>query len=197
MSEQSNREPGENPPTGSLLTVVGWIAVGAVSLAAVLAVLDTVVVLPFSREVAVGLGLALGGGIGGVARLFRPGAPAESPDRTITVDAPETPKPEPSDLFDGHPDPVLYYVAEGHGPVVRAVNEAFGETFDVPTARIEGTPLSEALLVTGDETVGADTVMAGGLDRIVDCETTAGAERFRLRTVAGGETGYLLYTPQN
>ena len=51
--------------------------------------------------------------------------------------------------------------------------------------------------MTGDETVGADTVVVGGLDRIVDCETTAGAERFRLRTVAGGETGYLLYTPQS
>ena len=133
MSEQSNGGAGESPQPGSLLTVVGWIAVGAVSLATVLAVLDTVVALPFSREVAVGLGLALGGGIGGAARLFRPATRAESPDRTITVDATETPKPEPADLFDGHPDPVLYYVAKGHGPVVRAANDAFGETFDVPT----------------------------------------------------------------
>ncbi|WP_324664113.1 hypothetical protein [Haloarcula sediminis] len=196
MSEQSNGEAGESPQLGGLLTVVGWIAVGAVSLATALAVLDTVVVLPFSREVAVGLGLALGGGTGGVARLFRPDTRTESPDQTITVDAPETPSPEPADLFDGHPDPVLYYVAEGHGPVVRAVNGAFGETFDVPTDRIEGTPLSEALLVSGEETVDAEAVTAGGLDRVVDCETTAGTERFRLRTVESGETGYLLYTPQ-
>ncbi|WP_277541857.1 nitrogen regulation protein NR(II) [Haloarcula laminariae] len=201
MSEQSDRGAGGSPQLGSLLTVVGWIAVGAVSLAIGLAVLDTVVVLPFSREVAVGLGLALGGGVGGVARLFRPGALAESPDQTMTVDvdtdASETPTPEPADLFAGHPDPVLYYAAEGHGPVVRAVNTAFGETFDVPTDRLEGTPLPEALLVTGEETVDAEAVTAGGLDRIVDCETTVGTARFRLRTVANGETGYLLYTPQN
>jgi len=197
MSEQPNRETGRGPQVGGLLTVVGWIAVGAVSLATVLVVLESVVVLPFSREVAIGLGLALGGGIGGVARLFRADDSSETPDQTMTVDVDSEATPEPADLFDGHPDPVLYYAAEGHGPVVRAANDAFGETFDVPTERIEGTPLSEALLVTGDETVGVDAVRAGGLDRIVDCETTAGTGRFRLRTITSGETGYLLYTPRS
>jgi len=199
MSEQRNRETGGGPQLGSLLTVVGWIAIGAVSLAAALLALDSVVRLPFSREVAVGLGLALGGGIGGVARLFRADETAESPDQTMTVDVgpEETTSPEPADLFDGHPDPVLYYAAEGHGPVVRAANDAFGETFDVPVDRLEGTPLSEALLVAGEETVDADAVTAGGLDRVVDCETTAGTERFRLRTIASGQTGYLLYTPRS
>ncbi|MBX0287770.1 hypothetical protein EGH22_15650 [Halomicroarcula sp. F28] len=168
------------------------------SLATVLVVLGTIVVLPFSREVAIGLGLALGGGIGGVVRLFRASEGVESPDQTMTVgvDTAEPTAPEPADLFDGHPDPVLYYAAEGHGPIVRAANDAFGETFDVPVERIEGTPLSEALLVAGEETVDADAVTAGGLDRIVDCETTAGTERFQLRTIGDGETGYLLYTPQ-
>jgi len=199
MSEQRNTETGGGPQLGSLLTVVGWIAIGAVSLAAVLLALDSVVTLPFSREVAIGLGLALGGGVGGVARLFGAEDTVESADQTMTVDVgpDETTAPEPTDLFDGHPDPVLYYAAEGHGPVVRAANEAFGETFDVPVDRIEGTPLSEALLVTGDETVGADAVTAGGLDRVVDCETTAGTVRFRLRTIENGETGYLLYTPRS
>jgi len=197
MSEQPNRETGRGPQLGSLLTVVGWIAVGALTLAAILLALDTVFALPFSRDVSIGLGLALGGGIGGVARLFRASETVDTPDRTVTVgsEPDETTTPEPADLFDGHPDPVLYYAAEGHGAVVRAANDAFGETFDVPAERIEGTPLSEALLVTGDETVDADAVTAGGLDRIVDCETTAGTDRFRLRTISNGETGYLLYTP--
>lgn len=199
MSEQPNTGADGGPQAGSLLTVVGWIAIGAVSLAAALLALDSVVALPFSREVAIGLGLALGGGIGGVARLFRADKTVDSPDQTMTVgvDSDATTTPEPADLFDGHPDPVLYYATEGHGPVVRAANEAFGETFDVPVERIEGTPLSEALLVTGEETVDADAVTAGGLDRIVDCETTAGTERFRLRTIANGQSGYLLYTPRS
>lgn len=198
MSEQPETETGGGPQLGSLLTVVGWIAIGAVSLAAALFALDSVVALPFSRAVAIGLGLALGGGIGGVARLFRADEAVDTADQTMTVDVDNSAptNPEPADLFDGHPDPVLYYAAEGHGPVVRAANGAFGETFDIPANRIEGTPLSEALLVTGEETVGADAVTAGGLDRLVDCETTTGTERFRLRTIGNGRTGYLLYTPR-
>ena len=198
MSERPNTETHEGPQSGSLLAVVGWIAVGAVSLAAVLAGLDSVTTLPFSQPVTIGLGLALGGGIGGVASLFRATEPTDSPDGTVTVGTePGKTTPEPTDLFDGHPDPVLYYAAEGHGLVVRAANDAFGETFDVPADRIEGTPLSEALLVTGEESVDAEAVAAGGLDRVVECETAAGTERLRLRMIANGETGYLLYTPQN
>jgi len=194
MSEQPNRESSGGPQFGSLLTVVGWIAIGAMSLAAALLALDSVVALPFSSEVVVGLGLALGGGIGGVARLFR----TDGTDETMTVDVESTggTTPEPADLFDGHPDPVLYYAADGHGPVVRAANTSFGETFDVPADRLQGTPLSEALLVAGEETIDAETVTAGGLDRVVDCETTVGTEQFRLRTIQNGDTGYLLYTPK-
>jgi len=92
---------------------------------------------------------------------------------------------------------VLYYADEGNGPVVRAANAAFGSTFDIPVDRLEGTPLSEALLVTGDATVDADRVTDGGLDRIVDCETTEGTERYRLRAIGGDHTGYVLYTPEH
>ena len=176
--------------------VVGWIGAGALALAAVMLALDSVAALPLPRAVAVGLGLALGGGIGGVARLFRADGDAEVTDETMTVAAePTRPTPEPADLFDGHPDPVLYYATEGHGPVVRAANPAFGETFDVPADRLAGTPLSEALLVAGENTVGADAVTAGDLDRVVLCDTTAGPQRFRLRAIGDEGTGYLLYTP--
>jgi hypothetical protein len=139
----------------------------------------------------------MGGGLGGVANLLRGGETATGSDETMTVDVEgeSTPTPQPADLFDDHPDPILYYATEGHGPVVRAANESFGETFDVPPERLAGTPLSEALLVAGEDTVDADAVTAGGLDVIVRCEIADGSASFRLRTVGGEDSGYLLYTP--
>jgi hypothetical protein len=199
MSQSSDTEGSRTPPLSGLLTVVGWIGAGAIVLATLLLVLDLVVDLPFSRPVAVGLGLAMGGGLGGVANLLRGGETAGGSDETMTVDVEgegeQTPTPRPADLFDDHPDPILYYATEGHGPVVRAANEAFGETFDVPPDRLSGTPLSEALLVAGEDTVDADAVTAGGLDVIVRCEIAEGSASFRLRTVGAGDSGYLLYTP--
>lgn len=194
---QSSDSHGRTPPLSGLLTVVGWIGAGALVLATLLLVLDLMVDLPFSRPVAVGLGLAMGGGLGGVANLLRGGNAPDTGDETMTIETEgaSTPTPQPADLFDDHPDPVLYYATEGHGPVVRAANEAFGETFDVPPERLAGTPLSEALLVAGEDTVDADAVTAGGLDVIVRCETADGSASFRLRTVGGEASGYLLYTP--
>ena len=196
MTEQSDETTGTAPRVGGLLSVAGWIGAGGIALAALMLALDSVVGLPIPGQVAVGLGLALGGGLGGVARLFRAEDTGTS-DETMTIStaATETTAPEPADLFDGHPDPVLYYASEGHGPVVRAANPAFAETFDVPADRLAGTPLSEALLVAGEATVDADAVTAGALDRVVSCETTAGTARFRLRTIDGERAGYLLYTP--
>jgi len=196
MTEQPDETTGHGTQLGGLLAVVGWIGAGALGLAALMLALDSVVALPLPRQVVVGLGLALGGGIGGVTSLFRT-EDTEATDETMTVStaATETTTPKPADLFDGHPDPVLYYASEGHGPVVRAANPAFGERFDVPTDRLVGTPLSESLLVAGEETVDADAVTAGGLDRVVTCETTGGTARFRLRTIDGERSGYLLYTP--
>lgn len=197
MSQSPDTSGSRTPPLSGLLTVVGWIGAGAIALATLLLVLDLMVGLPFPRPVAVGLGLAIGGGIGGVANLFRGGERARTSDETMTVETEggSTPTPQPADLFDDHPDPVLYHATEGHGPVVRAANGAFGETFDVPPERLAGTPLSEALLVAGEDTVDADAVTAGGLDVIVRCDTADGPRSFRLRTVGAEDTGYLLYTP--
>jgi hypothetical protein len=188
---------GNGQQLGTLLAVVGWIGAGAISLAALMLTLDLVFDLPLSRSVAVGLGLALGGGIGGVANLLRGGDRVETEDETMTVDVATqaTTEPQPADLFDGHPDPVLYYAAAGHGPVVRAANDAFAETFDVPADQLAGTPLSETLLVAGEETVSAEAVLAGDVDTVVDCTVPEGIARFRLRTVGSDDTGYLLYTP--
>jgi len=182
---------------GGVATVVGWIGVGSVTLAAVMLAADSVVDLPINRRVAIGLALALGGGLGAVANLLQDGETAERADESMTVTAEEqsTPRPQPEDLFDGHPDPVLYYADAGHGPVVRAANGAFGETFDVPADRLAGTPLSEALLVTGSSQFDAETIVAGGVDNRLTCETADGQSAFRLRTVGTETTGYLLYTP--
>lgn len=195
MNQSPDTSGSRTPPLSGLLTVVGWIGAGAITLATLLLVFDLMIGLPLPRPVAVGLGLAMGGGVGGVANLFRGGEQAGASDETVTVHTGGESTPQPADLFDDHPDPVLYYATEGHGPVVRAANEAFGETFDVPPERLAGTPLSGALLVAGEDTVGAEAVTAGGLDVVVRCDTADGGRSFRLRTVGVEDTGYLLYTP--
>ena len=197
MSQRPSDGTDDRSQLGSLLTVVGWIVAGALALAGLMALLESVLSLPLSRPVAVGLGLALGGGTGGVARLYRSESGEGTGDETMTVSVePQETSPEPADLFDGHPDPVLYYATEGHGPIVRAANPSYGETFDVPPDRLAGTPLSEALLVAGDTAVEADEVTSGSLDRVVACDTATGSREFRLRTIGDGESGYLLYTPE-
>ena len=199
MSDRNDAAHAGGGQLGGLLTIVGWIGAGAISLAAVLLALDLVVNLPFSRQVALVLGLAMGGGLGGVANFLREGETVQVSDETMTVDVdPDTtPEPQPADLFDGHPDPVLYYSEAGHGPVVRAANRAFGEMFDVPPGRLEETPLSEAMLVAGGESVAVNRVTSGSLDTVVACEIPDGIQRFRLRSVGSDRTGYLLYTPVN
>lgn len=192
----ARQEAGAERSAG-LAGVVGWIGVGSISLAAAALVAEMVLAVPVSRTVAVGLGLALGGGLGAVVSLFRAGETQDRSDETVTVATDDTssPEPQPADLFDGHPDPVLYFADEGNGPVVRAANEAFGTTFDVPADRLAGTALSESLLVAGIEDVNAASVTATDFDAVVDCEMPAGASPFRLRTAGSEASGYLLFTP--
>ncbi|MBX0295001.1 hypothetical protein EGH23_08945 [Halomicroarcula sp. F27] len=158
---------------------------------------DGLVDLPISRQVSLGLGVALGGGLGGLAHLLQSDDDLGTTDETMTVDVSPSVSdgPEPTDLFDGHPDPVLYYAETGHGLVVRAANRAFGERFDVPPDRLEGTPLSETLPVAGIETLDAETAAAGDVDTVVTAETPSGPVSFRLRTVDGASSGYLVFTP--
>ncbi|WP_236035527.1 hypothetical protein [Haloarcula rubra] len=197
MDDTSGDDAAASGRFGSLVVAVGYIGAGAVTLAALMFVVDTVAALPVSRPVSLGLGVALGGGLGAVVHFLRTADDVEVDDETMTVDVEEssTPAPQPADLFDGHPDPVLYYADEGHGPVVRAANEAFATTFDVPAGQLAGTPLSEAVLVTGAEAADGDRLDADGYDAVVTCETGGGAASFRLRTVATEASGYVLYTP--
>lgn len=195
---KSSTDAGGRHRLGSLAAVVGWIGAGAVVLATVALVVQSVFSLGLSQQVTVGLGLALGGGVGGVSYLLLTDSPGETADETMTVsaDAEGTADPQPIDLFDGHPDPVLYFVDEGHGPVVRAANEAFGTTFDVPADRLNGTALSEALLVAGIDEVDAETVSTTDLDVVALSTAHEEPRQFRLRTAGVPSTGYLLLTPQ-
>jgi len=196
MSKSSSRTSGRHR-LGSLAAVIGWIGAGAVVLATVALVVQSVFALDLSEQLTVGLGLAIGGGLGGVTYLLVTDSPGETADETMTVstDTEQAPEPQPIDLFDGHPDPVLYYVDEGHGPVVRAANEAFGSTFDVPSDRLDGTALSEALLVAGIDEVDAETVSATDLDVVALSTAHDEPRQFRLRTAGVPSAGYLLLTP--
>ena len=178
---------------GSLAAVIGWIGAGAVVLATVALVVQSTLSLGLSEQVTVGLGLALGGGLGGVVYLLLTDSPGETV--TVSTDTEPTPDPQPVDLFDGHPDPVLYFVDDGNGPVVRAANEAFGTTFDVPADRLTGTALSEALLVAGIDEVDAESVSTADLDVVALSTAHDEPTRFRLRTAGVPSTGYLLLTP--
>ncbi|WP_245180702.1 PAS domain-containing protein [Haloarcula amylovorans] len=197
MVEGVDDETGDTGRLRSVGGIVVWIAGGAVALAALLLAADSLVDLPVSREVALGLGVALGGGFGALAQLLQSEDDLETTDETMTVDVSPSVSdgPEPTDLFDGHPDPVLYYAETGHGLVVRAANRAFGERFDVPPDRLEGTPLSETLPVAGIETLDTETVLEGDVDTVVTAETPGGPVSFRLRTVDGASSGYLVFTP--
>jgi hypothetical protein len=179
---------------GGLLT---GIVVGALSGAVVGYVAVAVFGVPLAMSGAIGLGVALGGGLGVVTNYVATGE-GETTDETMTVERePDHPEPTPADLFDDHPDPVLYVADEGHGPVVRAANEAYGETFDVPVDAVIGAPLEDAVLAGEDtEAVVAAVTADDPLDTVVPCETGDAEKSFRLRTAGSDDDGYLLYTPR-
>jgi len=95
---------------------------------------------------------------------------------------------------------VLYFDDSGDGPVVRAANRAFEETFGVGSEAVENAALADALMVTerADDLVAA-AGEAAAFDAVIDCETATDDRPFRVRTVAvarsTGTRGYVLYTP--
>ncbi|WP_226010720.1 hypothetical protein [Halomicrobium salinisoli] len=145
--------------------------------------------------VAAGLGVALGGGVGAVSQYALAGTD-EASDEHVTVDMEETERsPQPADLFDGHPDPILYVVDEGHGPVVRAANAAYADAFGVGSEGVTGAPLDEALFASDADDLVAEIADGAAIDRRVACETPDGDREFRLRWSGAGDDGYLLFTP--
>ncbi|WP_340097669.1 PAS domain-containing protein [Salinibaculum salinum] len=159
---------------------------------------------PTATPIALGFGIAVGGGLGAVARLFAVGETDAQPPDTVTVSSASNetsvPDPQPVDLFEENPDPVLYFDDSGDGPVVRAANPAFEETFGVGGEAVENAALADALMLSeqADDIVTAAS-QARAADAVVACETPDGIRSFRVRTVAlarGGSTrGYVVYTP--
>ena len=191
-----------------LATLVAWLLGGSL-LGAALGYVATAWVagFPLATQGGVGLGIALGGGVGAVSNLLA--ADARGPDderetgeeMTVDMEADDSPSPRPADLFEDHPDPVLYVADRGHRPVVLAANDAFGDAFDVPTAAVSETPLEETLMTTDDaagSTAVTELVDAVGsgerVDVALECQTPDGTTRFRLRTAGGGADGYVIYT---
>lgn len=182
------------------LSVVGWLAAGALAGGAVGWAVATVVA-PGIAGLGLGLGLAVGGGFGAVLKLVVLDRTEPEPPESVTVTGgAETPSPQPADLFEDHPDPVLYYDDAGDGPVVRAANGAFEETFGVTASAVEGSALADATMVVARTGDVVDAAAAGdGFEARLDCETATGVDPFRVRVVAVGDDagtrGYVLYSP--
>lgn len=186
--------------------LVGWLVGGSLLGAGVgYAAVTVVAGLPLGTAGGVGLGIALGGGLGVVSNLLATDAGDDEADgtesMTVDMESDDSPSPRPADLFADHPDPTLYVVDRGAGPVVLAANDAFAERFDVPADALAETPLDEALLAGGtsesdDREAVVDAFAGDGPAAVrVTCETTDGERTFRLRTVGDGADGYVLYTP--
>jgi hypothetical protein len=186
------------PDSEGLGTLLAWILGGAVLGALVGFVSHGVVDVSLTRVGLVGLGTALGGGLGGLVYFLSIGEAEEGTDAGVRVDMDreDAPEPRPADLFEEHPDPVLYVADEGGGPVVRAANVAYGETFDLPPSALAGTPLSEALVPAGEIGDLAETLAAGeSVDRELRFETAKRERPFRVRSVGNPADGYVLFTP--
>jgi len=178
--------------------LVGWIVGGALLGGAAGYAATSVVQLPLSAMGAVGLGIALGGGVGGISHLLSTEDPAALDDEQVTVDmaSDDTAEPRPADLFEEHPDPLLFVTDAGAGPVVRAANDAYERAFDLPATTVEDAPLGD-VLVTVDAADGlVDSVAAGdAVDAVVAFETPDGERSYRVRSVGAAGDGYLLFTP--
>lgn len=183
--------------------LVGSIAAGAVGLGVILWLVATgTTLLPVTALVAAGVGLAVGGGLGSVVWLFAVGDEDVDTGESVTVDMDDQgaagPTPEPVDLFEASPDPILFYVETPDGPVVRAVNPAFVSTFGVTSEALDGVPLREGLLVTeGAEDVVAAARAGDLFDEVLACEGEDGTQSMRIRIAATGRDrtdGYVLYT---
>lgn len=194
-----------SPRRKSLAGLVTSIAVGALVLGAVAwVVASQTTLLPLGTTVAAGLGLAVGGGLGSVVWLLGLEETEEASTEEVTVDmaeeTTERPTPEPVDLFDASPDPIVFFAGDDGHPVVMAVNAAFEGTFGVSGSALVDTPLADGLLVAeGAEDLAAAAQAGDSFDRVLVCETDDGERRMRVRLAVTRDPedsgGYVIYTP--
>ncbi|MEF8815139.1 MAG: hypothetical protein V5A55_15225 [Halovenus sp.] len=183
-------------PEGDLLEVGLWLAAGCGVLGITGWVVATLFFSNIPAAAGLGAGIAVGGGLGAVMRLLVFGQ-EESQAETVTVDMDDgkTPGPRPADLFEASPDPLLYYTS-GEGPVVRAGNRAFEETFDVGDNALDGTSLPEALMTADSDDIVRAATAGETFDAVRRCETVGGERDLRIRVVPVGDGthGYVMYT---
>lgn len=187
------------PVGGGLLAVGLWIVGGAVLFGAIGWGAVTLALPTLSPVVGLGIGVALGGGFGAVVRLLVIEDTTDTIE-TVSVDTSSddvAATPEPADLFETHPDSILYYATTGDGPVVRAANDAFVETFDVAETMVDGAPLRDALMFQDTDDIVTAVEKGTQYDAVHVCDTTDGDESFRVRLAATEASGYVLYTEQS
>jgi PAS domain-containing protein len=186
----------------SLRTLVAAIAAGTVVGGGLGWLAAELLGLAIAPNLAAGLGIAVGGGLGSVGWLLAVGEEAGSDTEQVTVDmegSADVPDPEPADLFEASPDPILYYGGDGD-LAVRAVNPAFGEVFGEQSVDLAGQSLEDTLgLAEGTAAVLEAAREGRPADQPLPCETAAGTETFQVRvapTGAGDLTaGYVIYGP--
>lgn len=182
--------------------LLGWILVSAV-VGGTIGWGVSQSLAPAATTLALVFGAAAGGGFGAVVRLFVFVEDEPHSPESVTLDAgtsTDHPDPEPLDLFEGSPDPICYFDDVGEGPVVRAVNPAFEETFGVGAETVENAALGDALMLADrTEDVVAAAAAGDAFDAVLACETGERTLSYRVRTVAAadavGTRGYVLYTP--
>jgi len=190
-------------PDDGVWGLVSWI-VGAAVIGGALGYGLATLAAPEALSIALVFGTATGGGLGALVRVFAVGGTEQREPESVhigsTDDEDGSPDPQPADLFDEHPDPVLYFDDAGDGPVVRAANAAFEETFGVGTDTVANAALADASMTT--ERVDALVAAVGDgetFDAVLTCETDGETAQFRVRTATvtddTGTRGYLLYTP--
>jgi PAS domain-containing protein len=181
----------------TLRGLVAAIVVGTAAIGAIAAGVVTAVGGPLSPTVAAGVGAAVGGGVGSAVWLFVAADDAEE-ETDVSIDVGEAaPAPQPADLFEANPDPILF--VGGPDPSVLAANPAFGEVFGVDPDDVAGRPLVESLHVETESDAIAAAVAAGrAFEATVACETAEGPGNRRVRVVpTGGAHGaaYVVYGP--
>ena len=190
----------------NLLTLLGWIAGGAGIVGVLLWGIATFASLSVAPELMLAAGIAIGGGLGGVVRLLSVEEEPQDTAETVTFERSaggsddSGPEPRPADLFEGSPDPIVYYDDSGDGPVVRAVNPAFEDAFGVASGAVEDAALGDALMLAeGVDDLVAAAAAGTAFSATLACETAAGEQRcvVRLASVSdeAGTRGYVLYTP--
>lgn len=99
-------------------------------------------------------------------------------------------------LFEVTASPAIEYADAPGGPVVRRVNQAFLDTFEI-SDEVADIPLSTTLasITSGDDTALLATVRDGADETLsCQCTTATGSTVFRVRTTTTEEGGYLVFT---